>query len=99
MGMSDEELSRVTASSLLAAPAIGPLVRGEYQPRALANGFVYLFAFGAIGLPFLGLIAITLAVRSWRKGHRACLAMMCAVLGTALGITIWTAAWVSGATF
>ncbi|HTD48956.1 MAG TPA: hypothetical protein VK771_00065 [Acidimicrobiia bacterium] len=96
MGMSEEDLNRVTASSLL---GISPHVDGAHQPRALTNGFVYLFAFGAIGIPFLGLVAITLAVHSWQKGHRAHLAMACAVVGTALGIMMWTAAWVRGATF
>jgi hypothetical protein len=53
-------------------------------------GIAYLFAFGAVVLPPLGLVAMLLAGRAWRRGRRgAQLALLFAVLSTALGVAIW----------
>ena len=88
--MSDDELHRVTMSSLLPDPGIGPYVRGKYRPSELPNGIAYLLAAGALGLPPLGIIAMLLAGRGWRDGRRgAPIAFVAAVVATAVGVALW----------
>ena len=97
MGMSDDDINRVTMSALDGLPGIGVYARGEYRPSDLPNGFVYMFALAAVVLPILGIVAIALAIRSVSKGHRgARVALTCAVLATAIGVALWTAALSSG---
>jgi hypothetical protein len=77
-------------SSLLPEPGIRPYVEGRYRPSQLPNGIAYLFSFDALGLPPLGIVAIVLAGRAWRHGRRgARIALLCAVLATGVGVTIW----------
>lgn len=88
--MSDDELHRVSTSSFIPEPGIGLYVRGQYPGRSMPNAVGYLCAAGAIALPPLGIIAIVLAIRGWRQGRPgARLALLFAVLGTAIGIAVW----------
>ena len=90
MGLSDDEFHRISTSSFIPDPGIGPYVRGDYHPRTLPNGIAYLLAFGTLALPPLGLIAILSAGRGWRQGRRgAPIALLCAVLATAIGVVLW----------
>jgi hypothetical protein len=90
MGMSDDELHRVSTSSFIPEPGIGPYVRGQYCGPAMPNAVTYLLAVAAIAIPPLGVIAGVVAIRGWRSGRRgARLALLFAVLGTAIGIAIW----------
>ena len=93
MGMSDEDLNRVTMSSLLPEPGIGLYARENYRPSAMPNGIAYLLSVGALVLPPLGIIAMVLASRAWRQERRgARIALLCAVVATAIGVTVWVAA-------
>ena len=88
--MDDDDLERVTMSSLIRDPGVAPLVRGAYRPRKLNDGVVYLLAVGAMMLPPFGLVAIVLAVRHVIDGSRAAwLALGCALLGTSFGVALW----------
>lgn len=91
MERSDDDLSRVTLSSLVPDPDVGAWARsGEYRPGAMPNGIAYLFAFGALALPPLGIVAMVLAGRGWRRSRRgAPIALLCSVLTTATGIALW----------
>jgi hypothetical protein len=91
MGMSDDDLSKVTMSSLVPDPDVGTWARAtEYHAGAMPNGITYLFAAGAVVLPPLGIVAMLLAGRSWQRGRRgALLALLIAVLATAIGVAIW----------
>ena len=98
MGMSDDDLSKVTMSSLVPEPAVGPWARsGKYRPGAMPNGIIYLLAFGALVLAPLGVIAMVMAGRAWSRGRRgARLALVCAVLATAVGVAVWLTIPMSG---
>ena len=90
MGYSDDEMHRISMSSLLPDPTIGQLARGSYRPRAMRNGMTYLFAAGAVVLPVLGLVAIVLAVRGIRQKRRgAWRALAVALAATAIGVFAW----------
>ncbi len=90
VGYTDDEMHRISTSSFISGSGISPLVRGEYEPRRMPNGITYLFAAGAVVLPFLGLIALVLAVRGIRQEReRAWLALVIAVVATALGVLAW----------
>jgi hypothetical protein len=90
VGMSDDELHRVSTSSFIPDPGIGLYVRGQYPGHPMPNAIGYLCAVGAIAFPPLGVIAIVLAIRGWRQGRRgARVALLFAVLGTAIGVVIW----------
>ena len=93
MAMSDDDLSRVTMSSLIPDPDVGAWARsGQYRPGAMPNGIAYLLALGALGFPPLGMVAVVLAGRAWRQGRRgARVALVCAVLATAIGVVLWAA--------
>lgn len=90
VGYSDDEMHRISMSSLLPDPTIGKLARGDYRPRPMLNGMTYLFAAGSVVLPFLGLVAIVLAVRGIRQERRrAWPALVVALVATAIGIFVW----------
>jgi hypothetical protein len=92
VGYSDDEMHRISTSSFISGSGISPLVRGSYRPREMPNGITYLFAVGAVLLPFLGLIAIVLAIRGIRQEReRAWLRLVVAVVATALGVLAWVA--------
>ena len=90
VGYSDDEMHRISMSSLLPGPAIGKLARGDYRSRPMLNGMTYLFAAGAVVLPLLGLVAIVLAVRGIRQARtRAWPALVVALIATAIGVVVW----------
>jgi hypothetical protein len=94
VGYSDDEMHRISMSSLLPDPTIGKLARGEYRARRMSNGITYLFAAGAVVLPFLGLVAIVLAIRGLRRddgGPSTWIALIVSVLATAVGVILWVA--------
>jgi hypothetical protein len=91
----DDEMHRISMSSLLADPTIGKLARGDYRARQMSNGITYLFAVAAVALPFLGLVAIVLAVRALRKDDRGpstWVALVVSVIATAVGVIVWVTA-------
>jgi hypothetical protein len=92
VGYDDDEMHRISMSSLLRDPMIGKLARDEYRPRPMSNGITYLFAVGAVALPFLGLVAIGLAIRALRRddhGPSTWVALIVSVLATAVGVVLW----------
>ena len=50
----------------------------------------YIFATGAVVLPFLGLVAIVLAIRGVRqKRAGAWIALILSIIATAIGVIAW----------
>jgi hypothetical protein len=89
VGLSDDEFSRIESASLISAP-IDQYVDGGYRRGELPNGFAYMFAVGAVALPFLGIVALLLAGRAVAQHRRgAWWALIWSLVLTSCGIALW----------
>ena len=90
VGMNDDELHRVSTSSFIPDPGIGPYVRGQYRGPAMPNAITYMLAVAAIAYSTARRHRRSrgdsrMAERSAGRTPRA----VFAVIGTAIGIALW----------